>query len=397
MALAAVATVGLAVPASAQPEFLVNEPGAWKAWKFTATPTTRKERAAAPADVKAFEAELLRLDAILRKAPAVAAPIGFSAETWGNLHGYTAPAPGQPAGAALPLAGALSFGAFPIFQYERNGKMVREDTGETELLLFHVNELQRWLVQGAAVFEWRDIETDAFLMPASSAEVAGFPRYGDILVIKKNPAPLWAPLTVADAFHLTLRAREHALDERRAVLDRFNQDLEDQLDPAKKAARLEGYRKSSASMSDPAAFLAQMQEAERTREGSLRRELNPDGGVMKGHLEAERGVAEVKASLDGLAPSAAAAAACYAGETKPLRDRFRAGPGQGCPPIVRPNWQYFDKTLPRSAPQVVIVSYVARCYDRPPDPRSRNTAAGCPANRRLLETMDRDAILSWLK
>ena len=107
------------------------------------------------------------------------------------------------------------------------------------------------------------------------------------------------------------------LDERRAALDRFNQDLADQLDPAKKAARLEGYRKSSASM------------------------------------------------LDGLAPSAAAAAACYAGEGRPPRDRFRAGPGQGCPPIVRPNWQFYDKAL--------------------------------PANRRLLETMDKDAILSWLK
>ena len=159
LALAVLVCAALAAPAAAQPEFLVNEPGTWKAWRFTATPTTRKERAAAPA------------------------------------------------GSTLPLAGALSFGAFPIFQYERNGRMVHVDTGETELLLFHVNELQPWLVRGEAVFEWRDIETDAFLMPASSAEVAGFPRYGDILVIKKNPAPLWVPLSLADALRLTLRAR----------------------------------------------------------------------------------------------------------------------------------------------------------------------------------------------
>jgi hypothetical protein len=395
--LALLASACIADTAGAQPNYLVNEPGTWKAWNFTATPTTRRERAATPADVKAFEAELLKLQAILRQAPGVAHPVGFSVETWGNLHGYTPPAPGQPAGSALPLAGALSFGAFPIFQYERNGKMIREDTGETELVLFHVNELQPWLTTGGSVDDWGGIDTDAFLMPPALGEVAGFPRYRDVIVIKKNPAPLWVPLSLADALRLTLRAREQKIDERRTVLDRFNRDLADAIDPAKKTARLEEYRKSSASMPDPAAFLAQMQEVERRTEASLRRELSPDGGVMKSYLEAERGAAQVKALLDGLAPSAAAAAACYAGAGKPLPDRFRTGPGQGCSPIVRPNWQYFDKALPRSAPQLVVVSYISRCYDRTPDPRVPNTPAGCPVNRRLLETMDRDAILNWLK
>ncbi len=388
---------GSALPVSAQPNYLVDQPGTWKPWKFTATPTTRKERAAAPADVKAFEAELLKLQTILRQAPGVANPVGFSVETWGNLHGYTAPVPGQPAGSSLPLAGALSFGAFPIFEYERGGKMIRSDTGETELLLFHVNEIQPWLVRGNSIADWNDFDSDAFAMPPSSAQAAGFPRRGDIIVIKKNPAPVWAPVSLEAALRLTLSARARERDERQAVVERFTKDLEEAVDPVKKAARLEGYRTSSATMPDPAGFVTQMQRAEQAREDSLRRELSPEGGVMKGFLEAERALSETKSRLESLPAGDAAAAACYASGAVSLRDRFRAGEAPGCVPIVRPNWQYFDKALPRSAPQLLVVSSVARCYDRPADPRSRNAAAGCAANRRLLETMDRDAILNWLK
>ena len=69
--------------------------------------------------MKAFEAELLALNAILRRATGVASPVGFSVETWGHLDGYRVfeHAPGQPAPGGLPLAGALTFGAFPIFEY----------------------------------------------------------------------------------------------------------------------------------------------------------------------------------------------------------------------------------------------------------------------------------------
>lgn len=343
--LAFLLSAGISGTAGAQPNYLVNEPGTWKPWEFTATPTTRKERAAAPADVKAFEAELLKLQAVFRQAPGVANPVGFSVETWGNLHGYTAPVPGQPAGSTLPLAGALSFGAFPIFEYERSGKLLRTDTGETQLLLFHVNEIQPWLTMAGSVGEWGDIETDAFLMPPVLGQVAGFPRYGDVIVIKKNPASIWAPVSVEAALQLTRQAREQARQMRKD-----------------NAAR------------------------------------DPSDGMAAAELQkAERALKEVDDLITSLPSSDRNAPACDNSGARTLRDRFRGGAAPGCVPIVRPNWQYFDRTLPRSAPQVVIVSYVSRCYDRPPDPRSGNTAAGCPANRRLLETMDRGAILSWLK
>src|SRR6188768_347345 len=82
------ASVG-SIPVWSQTRSLPDAPGTWKPWKpLSATTGTGKEQAATPAQVKAFESELLALNAILRRAPGVASPVGFSVETWGHLAGY---------------------------------------------------------------------------------------------------------------------------------------------------------------------------------------------------------------------------------------------------------------------------------------------------------------------
>lgn len=383
--------------AGAQPRYLLDQPGAWKPWSFTATPTTRKERAATAAEVKAFEAELLGLQAILRRAPGAATPRGFSVETWGNLKGYRVLAPGQPPGQALPLAGALTFGAFPIFEYERGGKTIREDTGETELLHFSVNDIQPGLIRGEFIHDWNGLDTDVFVQPQARGEIAGYPRYGDMIVIKKNPASLWAPVTLEAVLRITAAAQQRDLDGQQETVARFRTQLDDLRNAAKRAARVEGYKKSSQQMPDGAAFLATMEKAEQAQEASLTRELSPDSGAMKVFLEAQRALSDTSAWIDGLSPAERNAPACYAKAGTSLRSRFRSGAAPGCVPIVRPNWQYFNKALPRSAPQLIVVDEIGPCFDKPLDTRGPNRAAGCPANRQLLLTMDRQAVLDWLK
>jgi hypothetical protein len=383
--------------ASAQPRYLVDQPGAWKPWKFTATAATRQERAATAAEVKAFEAELLGLQVILRRAPGVAEPRGFSVETWGNLNGYRALAPGQPQGQSLPLAGALTFGAFPIFEYERGGKTIREDTGETDLFHFSVNEIQPGLIRGEFIHDWNDLDTDVFVQPQLTGEFAGYPRYGDMVVIKKNPAALWAPVTLEAALRITAAAQQREVERQQETVNRFRASRDDLSNPGKRAARWEGYKKSAQQMPDGAAFLATMEKAEQAQETSLTRELSPDGGSMKVLLEAQRALNDTSAWIDGLSPAERNAPSCYAKAGTSLRSRFRSGAAPGCVPIVRPNWQYFNKALPRSAPQLIVVDELGRCFDKASEPTGQNTAAGCPANRKLLQTMDRQAVLDWLR
>jgi hypothetical protein len=66
---------------------------------------------------------------------------------------------------------------------------------------------------------------------------------------------------------------------------------------------------------------------------------------------------------------------------------------------VRPNYAYFDKSLPRSAPQVLIITPITRCFDttdRNNQEANSRLPSGCRANRALVETLDKDALRTWI-
>ena len=94
-----------------------------------------------------------------------------------------------------------------------------------------------------------------------------------------------------------------------------------------------------------------------------------------------------------------AAASCYADKGATLRAKFRTVRSADCRPLVRPNYGYFNKALPRSAAQVLIIRPITRCFDtankyngEANDP----SPAGCRANRALIETLDKNAVRAWL-
>jgi hypothetical protein len=67
---------------------------------------------------------------------------------------------------------------------------------------------------------------------------------------------------------------------------------------------------------------------------------------------------------------------------------------------VRPNYAYFNKALPRSTPQVVIITPIARCFntaDKYNNEANSASPAGCRANRALVETLDKEALRAWLR
>lgn len=380
----------------AQVRYLVDEPGTWKPWRFTAIESARRERRAAVAEVKAFEDQLLALNAILQRATGVAAPRGFSVETWGNLDGYAAPESGEPAGASVPLAGGLTFGAFAIHQIERDGRPVTSDTGETALLRFAVNGISGSTLGGDPVPDWVGSGAEAFLEPPAAGDVAGFPRHGDVLVIKINPKPIWAPVPMARAIELQGASRRHELAGLRESVGQIRTSLADLEDPAKRAERFAGFRAVAASMPDPAEFLAQMELTENDVADGYRRELSPDGGgAMQELLAIEGAIADAEAWVAELSATERMAPSCFAASGASPRQRIKAGPAAGCVPIVQPDWTFFQASLPRSAPQVIVIPQISRCFDdqpvTPPNP------AGCAANRQLLLTLDRGAVLNWLK
>ena len=153
----------------------------------------------------------------MKRAPAVSTPIGFAGELWGHLDSYGPVAPGQPAGRAVPLAGALSFGAFPLIEFQRNGRLANEDLkgGETELLQFAVNQLEGHMYGTSRPQGWGETRLDAFVEPESGAAVAGLPRIGDVFVVRKNTKPLWVPFPLADALQPVAVDRRTLYENRR--------------------------------------------------------------------------------------------------------------------------------------------------------------------------------------
>jgi hypothetical protein len=397
------ASSGRAMFAAPQVRPLPDAPGTWKPWKpFAAGSGARQEQAATPALVKAFEAELLKLNAILRAAPAVASPVGFSVETWGNLAGSRPAgfAPGQPAVGAAPISGGLSFGAFAIFEYDRNGKTIREDTGETPLQLFLVNQIGRGVIDRGNVPEWGAVDHDAFLQPLPQGEIAGLPRYGDGLVVARDPSALWAPLSLSAALDLVAKARQEAVNGYQQSVDAQNARLATVRDPAWRATRMKDAQRAAATMPNPEAFLKQVEESIAVEEATLVKEVSPTSGSGKQLADAKLALAEVTGRIAALSTDEKAAPACYAAKGTTLGDKFRPAPAAGCHPLVRPNYAYFDKSLPRSTPQVVIITPIARCFDTA-DKHNRDanspSPAGCRANRGLIESLDKAALKAWVR
>ena len=110
--------------------------------------------------------------------------------------------------------------------------------------------------------------------------------------------------------------------------------------------------------------------------------------------KSEQELASVRATAAGLSAADKAAPACYASGDKVSLSRFRRAPAPGCDPLVRPNWKLFNPALPRSAPQVLTIADFDRCLvpDRTVRPRR-----WMPANMRLLESIDKAALLAWLQ
>ena len=73
--------------------------------------------------------------------------------------------------------------------------------------------------------------------PLPQGEIAGLPRYGDGLVIARDPAALWAPLPLAAALDLVAKARKVAVDEHQQSVDAQNARLAIVRDPAWRATR----------------------------------------------------------------------------------------------------------------------------------------------------------------
>jgi hypothetical protein len=392
--LATLASVALV----AQVRYLSDASGTWKPWQFYAYPDNRRLLGARPAEVNALEAQLLRLNAIIKKTDGFTAPIGFSVETVGNLDPLAlrpSPGTGEPAITVRPLPASLNFGAYGIHEIGSGATVKRFDTGETSQLLFFVNQLSLLLSSDAdsMVPEFEKLETDVARLSAPRPDLFGMPRYGDTLVLKKSAEPIWTAVPFAETLELLARAIDRRLADNRDALGRLQSQYNDLKDPKKRDQRIAEYKAMAALSKDPA-YMDKMMKADAGMEKAADTLLPPIADARAVVTATEQELASVRTMVAALSTEDKAAAACYAvGDTVSL-SRFRRVPAAGCEPLVRPNWKLFNPALPRSAPQLLTIAHFDGCL------REGQTflhVGGCTANKRLLESIDKAALLAWLQ
>ena len=386
------------IAASAQVRYRPTEPGPWRPWSFTAIASARQARGATNAEVQAYQARLQELAAIVKRAPAVAQPVGFAAELWGNLDGYSPPSPGQPPGKSVPLAGSLSFGAFPLIEFMRNGRLMNEDLkgGETQLLQFTVNRIEMGMYSASKPIEWGQQDIEGFFEPKSGDLVSGLPRLDDVVVVKNNSKPLWVPVPVEDALKPVIDERRLTFVNRRDVYAKEVAEFTQWQTPASRAQRRADWERAATALPNGRDFLAEAEKSDVAIEAMNRERLAAGGPEERGVKEAERELLGATGALDALTPEQRRAPSCYLSNAASLAERFRpaAGAPAACRALVRPNWGYFDPALPRSAPQVLMVSGYTRCLTK--ESLVETSRGGCVVNRALMSSLDWDAVRAWL-
>jgi len=387
----------------AQMRLVPDAPGRWKPWSFTAFPTVRTQLGARPADVKALEAHLLRLNELIKGIEGIANPIGFSVETSGTLASVSRrelPISGEPALTVRPLPAVLYFGAFNIVEYGTGPKVRREDGGETALLGFFVNEvsLPLFAARDSRVPEFEKLDTDVVRLAKPERDLFGMPRYGsDTIVIKKTDAEIWAPVTMAETLELVARSIDQRLADARDVVTRLQKNHDERTDPGARAKRMAEHKQIAAMLKDPK-YLEAMTKADEELARTAADLLPNIAREKAAAAKIEQELADARAKAAGLSAADKAAPACYVsgGTSGTLAiSRFRQSPAGGCDPLVRANWSLFNPALPRSAPQLLTIAHFERCL--PANNPPRNHAGGCTANMRVLESIDKAALEAWLQ
>ena len=379
----------------AQSRYLPDSPGTWKPWAFRAYADDRRVFGAGPAAVKEVEAQLLRLNAIIKKTPGITNPIGFSVETSGDLglgnEGLSVRA-GEPAFTARPFPSSMGFGAFPVMEYGSGATAKRDDTGETPHLYFSVNDLWQPLTSfpGNRVPEFEKLDAAVVRLAPPQPDLLGFQRYGNALVIKKSAAPIWAAVPFAEALDLVARAIELRLVDERSAAGRI-QAVYDEMTSSAKRDQIITLQKAEAAKSKDPAYLDKAIARMDRETASLLPQIAAAKAVA---AKTEQELASVKATAEGLSAADKAAPACYASGDKVSTSRFRRAPSPGCDPLVRANWKLFNPALPRTAPQILTISDFPQCLSAE---SQAPHVGGCRAAMRLLESIDKAALLAWLQ
>ena len=365
-----------------------DEPGAWIAWESSCDVTGPL--------LATWEKQLKAIAALVRACPVFRDIRGYYPWLVGCVD--------RPGGGIGQYGGTVHFLIWPPATVERT------PTGEPRIkkewkynhpggisLMLRVN------AYGDMAFSWHhweDKEGRFYELPETSREFAGFPVIGGFLFISlPSKPPLFTPIAQERAQRWIIDNLRRQADADVSMLASARRQYEDYISPAGQARRAKTIEEAAASQKKP-----ENQEIERRhalaidqrREQDLKAAATPKPG-SPGARTIER-LTQLESRLASMSPEERRQPAWYKPHPEGVRrldygDIVEAG-SPGARPLVVPNPDFYDKSLAKTAMQLVSIpgaGYVESEF------KKGDTVPTVRVPMAVLEQMDWRAVAAMLK
>ena len=340
---------------------LVNEPGTWQPWTCSGlSPSDLKPLGYGASDASAFQTRLRQIADVFRASLVWNPPMGVNPSLTGSLFGPSAYFPYAKRLKNQPIAGTIMMGSFEHLEAitTTGGQEQRERSVGDETL--HIMIDVNWLPRGSGVNMLKDDEGELSKQPVRTADIGGFPTYGDVLIITTNGRPIWTPASRERFLKAWIAARRPDAAHAEAYIADQQKQYDAFIAPDAAAARQAKYTKAIDAMASKGAAAVEHERRYWERDeadmlAALKRgasrdpKVSPLAGVIAGLKIAED-------ALAAMPPAERSGPACLLEDRNDMTKSGLVAMGTpACAPLVTRNPDFFDAQLPRSVPQIIVV------------------------------------------
>ncbi len=380
--------------------YLRNKPGFWQPQRYMAEQD--HGAGATAAELQQINSNLKAIQAVLMATPTGTNPVGF----------YFFPAPmWMSHGRTQPILQGLHIYPLAFVEFRKQGVWTLDMHGETSGVGYSLNNLSEIERVSSKVFEEtgpKGAEHPIYTLPTPVRSLGGFPVYGDTLFIPRPGREIFVPVSVEHALKAAMpiyAKNRDAADREVAERKQRNQDFKaneaddyEQKELAKfekqwgylRATDVKDYEEHKREWMAP--VLRERQEHEAAAAPPVRGNKDSEW-----YFNAMDEYANAQKRLASLSPEEAASPACFEALDIRLpysmRGEIRSRTGNpACLPLVETNPDYYDRALPRTAPQLLTVTSITRCT-KLGGPAFVPTAVdieggGCPVHAKMWQEMD---------
>jgi hypothetical protein len=342
--------------------YLTKKPGYWQPRSYLG----EHGAGATKAEVQIIDENLKKVQTLLMETPTGAHPMGFyfkPAGIWVNE------------GKGQPIRQGIGIYPLAIVEHRDHDTWKQDMGGETQGSHYYINQLTDIEHASPKLMDEvlpREIFHPLFAPPELKGTIGGFPVYGDTLYIARPGHPLWKPVTVERALKVAMpRYLEARSMAERSLEDNKKHAVELQTGDFERSS-LENFEKDWGYLraKDPKDY----EERKRQWMGPVLRQKN-EGLIAANPQRGEKtgdwywgpidALTAVQKQVAELTPQQAAAPACLEDlntanghEWKTIRIGVK-GSSAACQDLLEVNTEYFDRSLPRTAIQLITVDRIS--------------------------------------